>query len=191
MTWGKTDISITRCTAADVSFARALMRQVNRELAPDTHVAEFEAYIEAALQREYSDLLGYFAAEKGNGFWILRQGESPAGTFGLERLSPGTVELRRMYLATPFRRRGLGTIMLAHAEHEAEAMGYATMVAWTSELQQAAISFYASSGFTLAEQKVEGDSSAKTVGSGFVRYRFEKPLLPEPPRSRQPSSPGG
>jgi ribosomal protein S18 acetylase RimI-like enzyme len=89
-----------------------------------------------------------------------------------------------MHLAEPFRRRGFGTAMIAHAEREAKAMSYSTIVAWTSELQHAAIGFYASQGYTLAGEQAELVISAKTVGSGFLRYRFQKQLskdnLPKP-----------
>jgi Acetyltransferase (GNAT) domain len=58
------------------------------------------------------------------GFWVALDEQGPAGDFGLEPAEIGR-ELRRMYVDARCRRKGLGRLMLAHAERVAGRQGSA------------------------------------------------------------------
>lgn len=56
-------------------------------------------------------------------------------------------EIKRMYVATPYRGRGLGRVMLLHLEAEAAAAGYDGLVLESGLKQPAAIRLYESEGY--------------------------------------------
>lgn len=62
-----------------------------------------------------------------------------------------TAEVKRMYVATAVRGRGLARAMLAHLEQTASASGAAAMVLETGTAQPEAMALYASSGYTPIE----------------------------------------
>jgi ribosomal protein S18 acetylase RimI-like enzyme len=59
-----------------------------------------------------------------------------------------TAEIKRMYVATWARRRGLARAMLAHLEETARAAGATAMVLETGLAQPEAIALYESTGYT-------------------------------------------
>jgi putative acetyltransferase len=74
------------------------------------------------------------------------------GTFGLERASPDAMELRRVYVAPGARRRGIAQQMLRFAEDECRRQKIFRLELSTSELQEAALSFYRNSGYRLTHE---------------------------------------
>jgi GNAT superfamily N-acetyltransferase len=129
-----------------------------------------------------------YYGERGGSFWVAvphpalsRQRELVEwsgifGTFGLERQDAATAELRRMYVDSRARRRGIGREMLAHAEDVARQDDCVRMVLSTSELQQAAISLYRNSGYQIVREVIAVEQSNKTLGGGIRRFYFEKNL---------------
>ena len=98
------------------------------------------------------------------------------GTFGLERTSDDTMELRRMYVDPSARRQGIARRMLQFAEDECRRRNVSWLGLSTAEIQQAALALYRNAGYRLVrEETVEGLSN-KTVGSGLLRSYFEKTL---------------
>ena len=93
---------------------------------------------------------------------------------GLERLTNDKVEVRRMYVAEEFRRRGIGAMLLGHLESWAKAFGYRQIVLSTSELQPQAKNLYESRGYELAREEVAQSQTNRTVGGGIRRFYFEK-----------------
>jgi GNAT superfamily N-acetyltransferase len=168
-------VSIRRYAEKDGPAVRALFIQVNRELAPSAMRDQFELYIARALREEIDRIEAYYAERKGS-FWIAEDSTGLLGTFGLERVDKGTAELRRMYVAPRARRCGIARMMLEHAERVCRDAGYDALVLSTSELQQAALQLYRTSGFKLVREEVATAASNKTVGSGLRRFHFEKPL---------------
>ncbi len=69
------------------------------------------------------------------------------GCVGLWRLDVQTAELRRMYLAAPWRGWGLGRLLLGHALRRARELGYHRIEAATSRSMTRAIALYESVGF--------------------------------------------
>jgi GNAT superfamily N-acetyltransferase len=180
-------LTVRRYTAADRDSVCALFVRVNRELAPPHLKDAFESYIERSLIEEIERIPAYYG-ERGGSFWVAipnpslppeRGGvewEGICGMFGLERRDAATAELRRMYVDSRARRRGIGREMLAFAEDVARHDDCVCLVLSTSELQQAAISLYRNSGYQIVREEIVSEQSNKTVGGGIRRFYFEKNL---------------
>lgn len=159
---------------ADHPAVRDLFVRVNRELAPAALRDRFEAYIALALREEIDRIRDYYNPARGGGFWVATDGGTLVGNVGLEASGAGIFELRRMYVDPGHRRRGVGALLLAHAEAVCRGKGAAKLVLSTSELQSAAIALYKSAGYRLLREMVATDATNKTVGGGIRRFEFEK-----------------
>ena len=168
--------AIRRYTDTDHAAARDLFIAVNRELAPAGMCEAFERYIERSLAEEIDRLASYYE-EKQGAFFVAHEGETLAGMFGLEGLGTPAAELRRMYVAASFRKRGLARMMLEHAEHVCREARTPMLTLSTSELQQAALAFYRNAGYRLVREETVAAQSNKTVGGDIRRYYFEKHLV--------------
>jgi ribosomal protein S18 acetylase RimI-like enzyme len=165
---------IHRYRDSDHAAVRDLFMRINRELArPDLHDA-FERYMAVSLRDEIDRLADYYSERQG-AFFVAYYGDKLAGIFGLERLGTPSAELRRMYVATAYRRQGLARMMLEHAEQACRDSGSPVLTLSTSELQQAALALYRASGYRLVREETGAAQSNKTVG-GIRRYHFEKVL---------------
>jgi putative acetyltransferase len=160
---------------SDRAAVLSLFTEVNRALAPPDRAAAFDAYIERSIREELGRIPDYYAGPRA-GFWVCFGGATLAGMFGLEPAGDDAVELRRMYVAPAWRRRGLARAMLAHAEQAARDAGCRRMVLSTSELQQAALGLYRASGYRQTHEEIAEAASNKTVGGGLRRFAFEKVL---------------
>jgi putative acetyltransferase len=167
--------AIRRYAESDHAAARALFIAVNRELAPPDLREAFESYIGRSLAEEIDRLSDYYTGRQG-AFFVAHEGETLAGMFGLEGLRTQAAELRRMYVAASFRKRGLARMMLAHAELVCRQAGTPVLTLSTSELQQAALAFYRNAGYRLVREETAAAQSNKTIGGDIRRYHFEKDL---------------
>jgi GNAT superfamily N-acetyltransferase len=96
----------------------------------------------------------YFA--EGQGLWLARIEEEPAGCVGLRRLprpeelEPEDVkcaEIKRMYVREKFRGRGVAERLLAAAENFARKEGYARIYLDTASEMVAAARLYERNGY--------------------------------------------
>ncbi len=163
-------------TDADQAAVLSLFTQVNRALAPPDRRSDFEDYIALSILQELGRIPDYYRPEDGAGFWICEQDGQLLGMFGIERHNTTTAELRRMYVASQWRRRGLARAMLTHAEQTCRAAGYRHLVLSTSELQPAAIALYQAQAYRLVREEVAIAASNKTVGGHLRRFHFAKDL---------------
>ena len=161
---------------SDHAAVRALFVAVNRELAPPNLREAFESYITRSLKEEIDRVSDYYAGELG-AFFVAHEGETLAGMFGLEGLGTQAAELRRMYVAASFRKRGLARMMLDHAEHICREAGTSVLTLSTSELQQAALAFYRDAEYRPVREETAAAQSNKTIGGDIRRYYFEKDLV--------------
>jgi GNAT superfamily N-acetyltransferase len=69
------------------------------------------------------------------------------GCAGLRRFGPDLAELKRMFIRTPYRRRGLARVLLAAAENRALELGYRRLILETGSKQPEAVALYESSGY--------------------------------------------
>jgi GNAT superfamily N-acetyltransferase len=171
----ESEITIRQFADDDAPQVRELFIVVNRLLSPPDLRDAFEAYIERALVEEIDRIPAYFG-EKDGGFWVAIQNDKLVGTFGLERASPDSMELRRMYVDPGVQRRGIGQQMLRFAEDECRRRKIFRLELSTSELQNAALAFYRNSGYRLVREDLAQMGSNKTVGAGIRRFYFEKSL---------------
>jgi putative acetyltransferase len=169
-----TDFTIRPFAPGDAPRVRELFVTINRELAPAHLRDTFEAYIARALTEEIDRIDEYYR-ERFGGFWVALCGDRIVGTVGLEQAQEGAMELRRMYVDSAQRRRGIARRMLRFAEDECRRRGVTRLELSTAELQSAALGFYRSSGYRQVTVTVASETSNKTVG-GIRRYHFEKSL---------------
>lgn len=154
---------------------RKLFIVINRLLAPPHMREVFEAYIARSLSEEIGRIDEYYGQRDG-GFWVALKEDKVVGMFGLERVGPESLELRRMYVDPSARRSGIARRMLHFAEAECRRRHIRRLELSTSELQEAALALYRSEGYTLTHEETAEDASNKTVGAGIHRYYFEKLL---------------
>lgn len=88
-----------------------------------------------------------FAPPRGL-FLVGRLAGEPVACGGWRVTGPGLAELKRMYVASGFRGRGLSRVLLAALEDSARAAGITRFCLETGSRQPEAISLYESSGYT-------------------------------------------
>lgn len=167
------DLAIRPFAEADAGPVCDLFVRINRLLAPPEQQAAFEDYIALSIAEEIGRIEAYYAAH-GGAFFVADDAGKIAGMFGLERVSPEAMELRRMYVAPELRRRGIAGAMLAFAEKECARRGFPALELSTSELQREALAFYRNAGYALEREEVAAAASNKTVGGGIRRFYFSK-----------------
>ena len=174
----KTDsrqLNIRTFKDSDANAVRDLFIRVNGLLAPADLIAEFDSYIERSLHEEMLHIKEYYALRQGC-FYVATLSQSLHGMFGLEASGAEAMELRRMYVDPDMRGRGIGRTLLQHAEKETLLAGCTRLVLSTSEIQQAALALYRSSGYTLVKEETSHTETTKTLGGGLRRFYFEKQL---------------
>jgi GNAT superfamily N-acetyltransferase len=111
----------------------------------------------AELQQEYvvryggpdDTLLLREQFEPPHGVFIVAYAADEAiGCGGLRRHDSEVVEIKRMYVRTPHRRRGHARNLLRALEERARAMGYRRVILETGTAQPEALHLYASEGYT-------------------------------------------
>jgi GNAT superfamily N-acetyltransferase len=122
------------------------------------------------------DRVSAYYGERGGGFWVAVWDGEIVGMFGLEAATPGSLELRRMYVDPSARRGGIASLMLRFVEDECRRLAIRKIELSTSELQPAAIELYKRAGFQLLREVIAMDASNKTIGGGIRRFHFEKAI---------------
>ncbi|HXR76389.1 MAG TPA: GNAT family N-acetyltransferase [Bryobacteraceae bacterium] len=105
---------------------------------------EFQSFTD-----ELRDLPGVYS-EPGGQLIIAKDGEKPAGTIALRRLSERSCETKRLYVRPAFRGKGLGRALLNQVIAGARSIGYATMYADSLPSMADAHALYRSCGFKQA-----------------------------------------
>jgi putative acetyltransferase len=104
---------------------------------------------------DLGDIEGNYA-NLGGAFFVLVDGDDIIGTVALGRDSDLTCELCRMYLATRYRRRGLGRVLLDSALKEASRRGFGEVRLETARVLVQAIALYQSVGFAIIDASPVG-----------------------------------
>ena len=131
--------TLRRATAADSAAALALVTRVLAEygLQPDP----------TGTDADLADFHGHYFARGGDFVVLVDAAEQLVGTCGLFPLGDGVVELRKMYLASPFRGRGQGRRLLDWALARARELGFRRMTLETASALRDAIALYERNGF--------------------------------------------
>ena len=168
-------MNIRRYRPHDQGAVIALFREFMWELTPPALGAQFQSYVERAIQDELGRIEEYYFKREDQHFWIA-DAHGMVGMVGVEHRDPEAAELRRMAVATAHRRRGIGRKLLATAEAFCRRAGYRRIVLSTSELQLAAAQLYHSSGYELVREEKDAAPSHKSAGAGLTRFHYEKIL---------------
>jgi GNAT superfamily N-acetyltransferase len=112
-------------------------------------------------------------------FLVAHLGGEPVGCGGVRVLSPGVAEIKRMYVATGARRRGVGRALLDGLEAAARELGCARLRLETGLRQPEAIALYQDAGYDrIPNYGYWADSP--------VAVCFEKPLAELKPSGSAP-----
>ena len=86
--------------------------------------------------------------ERGGAFYVLEEKDgSIIASYGLYLIDEQTCELRKMYLHSSYRSKGLGKLLLEDALAKARQIGFKRMTLETASVLKEAISLYKSYGF--------------------------------------------
>jgi len=86
--------------------------------------------------------------ERGGTFYVLEEKDgSIIGAYGLYPVDRQTCELRKMYLHSSYRGKGLGKLLLEDALSKARQIGFKRITLETASVLKEAISLYKSYGF--------------------------------------------
>jgi ribosomal protein S18 acetylase RimI-like enzyme len=111
-------------------------------------ITELEAHLDPLYPRESRH--GYSAEKliaQGVAFFVLRNGDIPAGCGGIHFFGSAYGELKRMYVRPQFRGLGFGKLLLDHLADYAQAHGVGLLRLETGIHQAAAIGLYERTGF--------------------------------------------
>ena len=111
-------------------------------------VEELETHLASLYPRESRH--GYSVEKllrQGVLFFVLRDGDVPAGCGGIQLYGSEYGELKRMYVRPQFRGRGFGKLLLAHLIALARQNGIGVVRLETGIHQQEAIALYERAGF--------------------------------------------
>jgi GNAT superfamily N-acetyltransferase len=127
-------ITLRRCTSDDAVF-RALV-----------------AELDAELWRRYGELQATFVPHNKidalDTVLVAAEGDRPVGCGCFKPFDEATVELKRMYVASDARGRGIAAQLLAGLEAWAHERGAATMILETGPNQPEAVALYEKAGYT-------------------------------------------
>jgi putative acetyltransferase len=111
-------------------------------------ISELESYLEPQYPRESRH--GYSVEKllrEGVAFFVVREDSVAAGCGGVQLFGAEYGELKRMYVRSEFRGRGLGKLMLNHLAHYARQQGVGLLRLETGIHQKEAIGLYEGFGF--------------------------------------------
>jgi putative acetyltransferase len=134
------------------------LRRVESGPAVDSVRALFQEYqaglgIDLCFQgfaQELAELPGAYAPPAGRLYLALQRRE-PAGCAALRPLDEGTCEMKRLYVRSAYRRRGIGKMLAQRALGDARAIGYKRIVLDTLPAMHEAQALYAALGFAETE----------------------------------------
>jgi putative acetyltransferase len=140
-------------TTQDLDAVRGLIRTFvawHRERHQDD-LDLIDSYFDAgAFETELAGLPGAYRP-----LLLARVEGEPAGCVALKRLDDETCEMKRMFVDTRFRGRGIGRALTERLLESAKTLGYARMRLDTSFRQAEALALYERFGFTRIEPYYE------------------------------------
>ena len=89
---------------------------------------------------------------KQHHFFVGKENDEIICTGAIRKESEDTYQVVRMSVLSPYRKRGLGRIMLAFLEEKAHSLGARTLILETNKQWGDAIRFYKNNGYTHIEE---------------------------------------
>jgi len=130
---------LRRATNQDREKITGLVFEILREygLSPDL----------CSTDADLADVESHYHA-RGGIFEVLETADGAVvGSVGLYPIDRSTCELRKMYLHSSFRGKGLGRVLLEHALKRAKELGFSRVTLETASVLKEAIALYQSYGF--------------------------------------------
>ncbi|MES2332584.1 MAG: GNAT family N-acetyltransferase [Bacteroidota bacterium] len=131
------------------------MIQLIRTNSENNHFVELVKELDADLaQRDGNEHAFYAQFNKINkiNFTIVAyEDEIPIGCGAIKEYEPGTMEVKRMYVRSAYRGKGIAVKILAALEEWAGEMGFTKCVLETGKRQPEAISLYSNNGYHIIQ----------------------------------------
>jgi GNAT superfamily N-acetyltransferase len=128
------------------------MAEIIRTNSDNPHFRQLVVMLDEDLTVRYGELQKHYAQFNHINFIdtvvLAVENDIPAGCGCFRFFSPGTIEIKRMYVKPEFRGRGLSRLILSELEKWAGELGYAESVLETGNQQAEAIHLYHRSGYT-------------------------------------------
>ncbi|HXH50964.1 MAG TPA: GNAT family N-acetyltransferase [Terriglobia bacterium] len=105
-------------SAEDLEVVRRLFREYQTSLGVDLCFQNFES--------ELTGLPGKYAPPEGR-LYLAFEDEHVVGCAGLRKIEEGICELKRLYVPSPYRGRGIGRQLAVQAVNDAREIGYGRM----------------------------------------------------------------
>ena len=99
---------------------------------------------------------GYFSDDGASAFWVAELDQQVVGMIGVQQTKRGTAEIRRLRVAEPFRRRGIGRRLLAHAVEFCRERGYLKVTLDVRIEREPAIALFEQLGFHMSKAREIG-----------------------------------
>ncbi len=123
----------------DFEIGGELFREYAEELDVDLAFQNFSEELNS-LEKQYSEPTGSLVI-------VQSEDNEAIGCFGIRQFDHSTCELKRMYIKSEFRGKGVGGRMLEKSIQIAKKLGYGRMRLDTLPSMEAAIALYIHSGF--------------------------------------------
>jgi len=98
---------------------------------------------------EYSFYAQFNKIEEINFVVIAHENEKPLGCGGMKQFEPGTMEIKRMFVAHECRGKGIATKLLSELENWASELSIEKCILETGKRQTEAIRLYKKNGYNL------------------------------------------
>ena len=156
-------------SSAHIEIARELFREYERSLGVDLCFQGFE--------QELANLPGAYAPPKGrlllaiddeSGGGMRAERERAVGCVALRPLGEVLCDMKRLYLRSTVRRRGVGRMLAERIIDEARAIGYRAMRLDTLPMMNDAIALYHRLGF----EKIEPYYPNPVAGTLYMERRL-------------------
>ena len=117
---------------------------------PDLHemIRRLDAFLLTRYKPEDIYVLDFFAPEISEVLFIVcYQGDEPIGCGAIRKLADNSMELKRFFVDSRYRRHGIAGEMLRFLEDRTVESGYISMKLETGIHQEEAIAFYRHNGY--------------------------------------------
>ena len=112
--------------------------------------------------------------ENINNVIVAYAGQQPVAAGAFKKFSPGTVEIKRMFVKPDFRGRGIAFQILQQLENWAAELGYSCCILETGKKQPEAIALYKKSGYKVIPNYGQYKNVSNSVCMQKKLVRIEK-----------------
>lgn len=126
---------------------------IKRTNSSDLQFQELVKKLDAELAIENGDQNSFYSQFNGieslQHCVIALDGDTPVASGAIKRFDDNSVEVKRMYVDTPHRGKGLSKLILQELELWAKEIGYSSCVLETGTFLTAAVGLYRSQGYVV------------------------------------------